>query len=407
MAETPDAAIPAAVAPRMAALVDSLVADGVPREAVRAVVSPYRICPLGAHSDHQHGPVLGMAIDAFTLLAYAPRDDGRIVLDSEDFPGGADAAWPDRDAEVAGEPWHRYALGAARVLSPRRTRAPVGVHGRIAGTLPGGGLSSSASAVVAYLMALADVNGLTLGSDELVDAARRVENDHVGVACGILDPASIVGARRDHLLAIDTAAARWEPVALGADAARFLVVYTGISRTLAGSAFNARVAECREAARRLGSAAGRSGTERLGELSDGVLDSHGAALPEALRRRARHFFSERRRVREGLELWRSGDLAGFGRLMNASCASSIHDYETGSPELVRLQELLVATPGVLGARFSGAGFGGCSIALVDADAAEAVASGLAVRVRSEIGPDARVLAVQSEDGARIVSRPRP
>jgi galactokinase/galacturonokinase len=219
----------------------------------------------------------------------------------------------------------------------------------VEGTLPGGGLSSSASVVCAYLLALADVNGLLLSEEELVALARRVENEFVGVACGILDPASILGSRRGCLLAIDTAASRWRPVPLG-DAApdiRFLVTFTGISRSLESTGFNRRVEECRLAARELGRRAGRGDVELLGELTPEEIDAGLGSLPEALARRARHFRTERARVREGVDLWRTGDLAAFGVLMNASCESSINDYETGSPELCRLQEILVATPGVL------------------------------------------------------------
>jgi galactokinase len=115
--------------------------------------------------------------------------------------------------------------------------------------------------------------------------------------------------------------------------------------------------------------------------------------------------TERARVREGVDLWRTGDLAAFGVLMNASCESSINDYETGSPELCRLQEILVATPGVLGARFSGAGFGGCAIALVLADAAEPARDAVLGEFRRafpQLAPRARAFLVDGDDGARVV-----
>jgi galactokinase/galacturonokinase len=184
-----------------------------------------------------------------------------------------------------------------------------------------------------------------------------------------------------------------------------LVAFTGIPRNLPGTGFNQRVAECRAAAAHLSALAGLPPARLLGELSDEVFEAHGAALPDGERRRARHFFGERARVRRGTEAWRGGDLPGFGRLMNESCASSIENYEVGSPELIRLQEILRETPGVLGARFSGGGYGGCAIALVAADAAEE-ARGRAERGFLAAFPGlagrARCFLAESEDGLRVV-----
>ena len=373
---------------------------------VRGVLSPYRICPIGAHSDHQHGPVLGTAVDAYTALAFVPVREPVFLVTSDGFDGTLRV---DLTSEVDGDGpvWTRYARGAAALLQERLPRQPIGLVARVEGTLPGGGLSSSASVVCAYLLALADVNGLLLSEAELVALARRVENEFAGIACGILDPASIVGSRRGHLLAIDTAASRWQPVPLGGSArdARFLVTFTGISRNLESTGFNQRVDECREAAEILGRLAARQDVELLGELSDEVIDVGLEALPEHLARRARHFRTERARVRRGVACWREGDLAAFGALMSASCESSINDYETGSPELIRLQEILLHTPGVLGARFSGAGFGGCAIALVEADAAGQARESVVAefrRVFPELADRARAFLVQSDDGARVV-----
>lgn len=381
---------------------------GIAPGVIRVVLSPYRVCPIGAHSDHQHGPVLGAAIDLFTALAFAPSRDPLVEITSAHygetwcFDLGAGTADPPGAPAPA---WTRYARGALAVLRDRLPARPVGLRACVTGALPGGGLSSSASVVIAYLMALAHVNGVAVSDEERVALARRVENEQVGVACGILDPASIVGSRRGHLLAIDTAAGRWEPVALGADAeVCFLVAHTGLSRNLSDTDFNRRVDECREAARRLSRLAGRAEASLLGELPDEVFDAHLMGLPDPLWRRARHFATERARVRDGLARWRRGDLAGFGALMSASCESSICDYQTGSPELVRLQAILLATPGVLGARFSGAGFGGCGVALVEPVAADEAAEEVARRFAEAfplLAGRSRTTVARGEDGARI------
>ena len=378
---------------------------GVRGEEIALAFAPYRICPLGAHSDHQHGPVLGAAIDACTLLAFAPQSAPRLELTSGAFPGAVRVelgAAP----QLTGSAWGKYALGAAAVLHERLPANPTGVVGCLEGSLPGGGLSSSASLVIALLLALAHANGVALEKQELARLARRAENAFVGVACGVLDPASIAGARRDHMLAIDTATVRWEAIPLPRPArARFLIAWSGIGRHLASTDFNRRVEECHAAARHLGRFSDLPAATRLGELPDAVFDAHADALPPAERRRAAHFFGERRRVREGIAAWRAGELEAFGALMNASCESSIANYETGCEELVRLQQILTRTPGVLGARFAGAGFGGCALALVEDEACDAARERVEREFRAAfpaLAARARAFVARSEDGARIL-----
>jgi galactokinase/galacturonokinase len=377
---------------------------GVSPGDVRVVVSPYRICPIGAHVDHQLSPVLGMAIAAWTVLAFAPREEPRLRLASRDFPGEVDFGLA--QADLPGEGWGRYARGAVLALRDDLPARPAGFVGSLSGSLPGGGLSSSASVLVAYLLALADANGMQLPAERIVRLARRAENEFVGVASGILDPASIVGGSSGRLLHIDTRALRWEPVASGArELPRILVASSGTTRNLARTPFNERVAECRAAAARLALLAGLEGVRVLGDLPDAVFDAHLAELPAAERGRAAHFRGERARVRAGVDAWRRGDLAGFGALMFESCRSSIERYETGSPEQVELQGVLAGSPGILGARFSGAGYGGCSVAFVAADAAEAARRHVEREYLRRV-PAARgrasVFLVASEDGARLV-----
>jgi galactokinase/galacturonokinase len=384
---------------------EALLAAGAAADDLRAVVSPYRVCPLGAHSDHQHAPVLATAIDAHTVFTFAPARGGEVVIRSENFDGEARFELFDPGTRGGGG-WERYARGAAWALSGRLPSAPRGLSGVIGGRLPGGGLSSSASVLLAYLSAFAQVNGVALAPRELALLSRRAENEFVGLASGVLDPAAIVGSRRGELLAIDTREVQWEGVALPATARapRFLIVFSGLPRSLPGTGFNQRVEECRRAARELSALAGRAPTEFLGELPDAVFEAHEHELAPPLARRARHLFGERARVRRGVELWRRGELAAFGALMNQSCRSSFENYQTGSPELERLQALLEATPGVLGARMSGAGFGGCCVALVDGAHAEAARE----RVLAELVQALPVLAgrasaflADGDDGLRL------
>ncbi len=378
---------------------------GAAERAVRAIVSPYRVCPIGAHSDHQRGPVLGVALDVGTRLAFAPAEGAECRLASENFPGEArfDVGEPGPPGAAG---WDAYARAAAWALRERMPARPRGVLACLDGALPGAGLSSSASVLLAYLSALAAVNEIALDDAARVALSRRAENEYVGLASGILDPASIVASRRDHLLAIDTAAERWEaiPAAPAAPDARILVAYAGVPRRLVDTGFNDRVRECHAAAERLAKRAGLPAVSCLGELEDEVFDAHADTLPRGERSRARHFFGERARVRRGIECWRRGDLAGFGALMTRSGRSSVEHYETGSPELARLQAILAETPGVFGARFSGGGFGGCAIAWVEAsragEARDEAAAAFAAAFPA-LRDEARFFLAESDDGLRV------
>lgn len=370
----------------------------------RVVISPYRVCPLGAHVDHQHGPVLGMAIDLATRLAFAPAPDATVRLESAGFPGELRFDLGAPPSSTSG--WQRYACASASALREHLPARPRGLVGTLAGDLPGSGLSSSASLLIALLWALAHVNDLALAPDELVRLARRAENEFVGVGSGVLDPATIVGGRRGQLLEIDTRAVRWRALSApaGADAVRVLVLFSGRGRALSQTPFNQRVSECRAAARALSDAAGLAPVEALGDLPEAVLAEGLDALPAGLRGRARHFHEERERVRAGALAWSRGDFAGFGRLMSDSCRSSLENYETGSDEQRALQQCLLATPGVLGARFSGAGYGGCNVALVEAGRAESAREQALAAHRAavpELAPRARAFLVDACDGARV------
>jgi galactokinase len=372
---------------------------------LHALFSPYRICPIGAHIDHQGGTVLGQAIDAGTTMAFAPREDGEIRLTSENYPGEARTAAQRTEPPALG--WGKYTWAAARALEDLLPPGSRGLDGTVAGALPGGGLSSSSSFLLAVQTALLQVNGIELEKRERVHRAWRAETEFVGLQCGILDQASIVGARRGYLLAIDAAAGTWEPVAPGhseADA-RFLVCFSGAARNLMTTGFNERVAQCRNAAARLAELAHAPPSQRLGDHDDSVFEEYGNRLPDQLRRRAEHFFGERRRVAAGIRAWREGDLPSFGQAMRESCRSSIENFEVGSPELLELQKILNESEGVLGSRFSGAGFAGCVLALVRGSGAEECRTRVAAayaRAVPALTDAARFFLVTSSDGMRLL-----
>ena len=338
------------------------------RGAVYRAFSPYRVCPLGAHVDHQYGLISGFAIDKGVELCYQMTGDGVIELVSEDFPGTARLSVLDRSIERAGD-WGDFARGCVWALG-RRRRLWRGVRGVVRGSLPIGGLSSSAAVILCYLQALLQANDLLMDASELIDVALEAERDYVGVSVGKLDQSCEVYARRGHLLFLDTLDQTYELIAQPAHMPPFdiVVFYSGLSRKL-GAGFNTRVDELKAASWYLkaleGLPLGTFADSRLRDVPAQVYYRRENELPEPFRRRARHFYTECERVRKGAQAFRAGDIAAFGQLVFESGLSSIQNYETGSEHLIALYEALTQADGVYGARFSGAGFKGCCVALVD------------------------------------------
>ena len=330
---------------------------------------PYRVCPMGAHSDHQYGKITGLAIDKGVMIAYSPKKNGVVEVHSLQFPIRAQWHIQHLFEKPAGD-WADYLRGATYALGkfyPLR----VGICAVIEGTMPIGGLSSSAAVIIAFLSALAKVNGISLNEREIIDLALIAEKDYVGVSVGKLDQSCEVLSKKDHLLYLDTKDDTYEliptnPVMKPYEIAIF---FSGIERNLAGSKFNMRVDEAKSAAYALmayaGMEYGKFEEARLRDVPREVFEQYKDRLPENWRKRATHFYTEFERVEKGAEAWRRGDIEEYGRLSFESGRSSIYNWETGSDELKTLYEIMQTTDGIYGGRFSGAGFKGCCMALVD------------------------------------------
>ncbi len=337
---------------------------------------PYRICPVGAHIDHQLGKVTGFAIDKGIHIAYGAKANGVVELSSVQFEKRAQFHVKDVPENAQGD-WADYLRGITQILG-RKYPLRVGLSGVIEGTLPIGGLSSSAAVMLAFLSALCDVNGITLSEHEMIMTAMTAENKYVGVSCGKLDPSSEVLAKKDNLLVFDPKDDSFElfPASPTMKPYKIAIFFSGIERNLAGTKFNMRVDECRSAAYALkayaGMEYGKFEQSYLRDIPYDVYTELAHRLPESWKRRADHFFSECTRVEKAVEAWKNGDIETFGRMSFESGASSISNYETGSPELKTLYEILTRTEGVYGGRFSGAGFKGCCMALIDPSFEESI-----------------------------------
>ena len=339
------------------------------RDAEGLSFSPYRICPIGAHSDHNLGKITGLAIDKGIHIAYRPKRNGVVEMISLQFPKRAQWYIGSVPDHKEGD-WADYLRGATWALGKNHTLS-VGLCGVIEGSLPIGGLSSSAAVILAFLSALCHVNGIHLGSQEMIDTAFDAEHNYVGVSVGKLDQSCEVLCQKNHLLYLDTADGRYELIPTHPDMKpyKIAIFFSGLEHSLASSKFNMRVDELRAGVYALQAFAGLE----YGKFSETharnvpwtIYQRYKDRLPEPWAKRCEHWYTEYQRVEAGAEAWRRGDIEAYGQLSFESGWSSIHNWESGAPEQIKLYEIMRETDGIYGGRFSGAGFKGCCMALID------------------------------------------
>ena len=346
------------------------------REPKAVVFCPYRISPLGAHIDHQFGKINGLAIDKGIHIAYRPKQNGVVEVQSLNFPKRAQFHINSIPKVKEGD-WADYLRGAAKMLTEKYPLT-VGLSAVIEGTLPVGGLSSSAAVIIAFLSALCYVNNIHLTPMEMILIAKAAENRYVGVNCGKLDQACEVLSRKDKLLYLDTKDDTYELISASScmKPYKIAIFFSGLERSLSNSKYNLRVDECKSAAYSLlayaGMEYGKYEDTRLRDVPKDVFNTYKDRLPELWRKRTEHFFSEYDRAEVGAQVWRKGDLEAYGQLIFESGSSSVYNYECGCDELISLYEIIRRTDGIYGGRFSGAGFKGCCMALIDPERAEKI-----------------------------------
>lgn len=307
------------------------------------VFAPGRVNLIGDHTDTTGGLVLPMAIDLGTTITFE-RGGSAVLLTSDALADEAVVPLDVEDPAAVVPPWARYVAGVVAELRPTE-----GLRGHVTTTLPvGAGLSSSAALEVAVAVALAPEQDPA----ERALACQRAEQRASGVPCGVMDQLASAAGVAGHALLIDCSTLVVTPVPVP-EGAEVVVVHSGQERTLAGSAYAERRADC-EAAEAVVGPLRLAGEDDLDALDD-----------RRLRRRARHVVRENERVRAATDALRAGDLVGLGELFRESHASLRDDFEVSTPALDALVDRLVDTPGVYGARLTGAGFGGCVVALAE------------------------------------------
>lgn len=338
-------------------------------EDIRAVRSPLRICPIGAHSDHQGGRVTGMTLDASVDMVYAPTQDGYVRVESMDFPD-KEIFHINHESEYIPGFWGNYIRGA--VLSLQQDFVlKKGLNAIVSGKLPIGGLSSSAAVTTAYLMALCDVNDIEVSKMDLIKYSHWVETKFIGLKNGILDQSANILSMDNQLMVMDCKTNEYEMVQKGKDMPEFevVVVYSGISKDLISTDFNNRVDEVRVAGWLLQEVSGMQMPAlkdvQLRDIPVEVYEEYKDQIPVRFRKRAAHFFTEQQRVLDGAKAWAEGDIEQFGQCMWESGESSFYQYESGIPEMMSIYYILRECKGVYGARPSGAGYRGAVIGLID------------------------------------------
>ncbi|OGO50376.1 MAG: galactokinase [Chloroflexi bacterium RBG_16_68_14] len=377
--------------------------DRFGRAPLGAAEAPGRVNLIGEHVDYNQGLVLPAAIDRSVLVAFAPRPDAEMRLYSLDFDEESRFSLAEPIGRDDAHPWSNYLRAVAWVLAEEGCSGP-GLDLVVAGNvLIGAGLSSSAALEVAALGALRAAWGLDLDDRRVALLAQRAENEFVGVQCGIMDQFAAALAVADHALLIDCRSLEYQqvPLPLAERGLALVVADSGLPRRLEESEYNRRREECAEALRLLQAAMTGRRPGSLRDVSMADLEEHIACLPPALFRRARHVVGEMERVGTGVDALRRGDLEAFGGLMNASHASLRDDFEVSCPELDRLTELAQGLSGVLGARLTGAGFGGCTVNLVQVEAVEAFREQVVGRYSGETGLAGRTYVCRAADGLRI------
>ena len=336
---------------------------------VEKIYSPYRVCPLGAHVDHQHGLVTGFAIDKGVELLFTPSDDSLVDLRSLSFRGEIifDLNMP---LDSKNNDWGDYIHGVVYALK-KRLELKYGIKGLIKGSLPIGGLSSSAAVLVAYVLAITKANNISLTPTEIIRITSEAEREYVGLNNGILDQACVVLSKKDNLLYLDTDTNDYQLLPLSNKMPEFEVgiIFSGLTRSLISSDYNLRVNECKVAAWNI--LASKKQTLNtlektfLRDVPESYFYETKDCFPNRFYKRAEHFYSECERVKQGVNAWQKGDIQTFGQLVFDSCDSSINKYECGSHELIAIYNIMRETGGIYGGRFSGAGFKGACICLLD------------------------------------------
>ena len=354
---------------------------------------PGRVNLIGEHTDYNDGFVLPMAIDRAAWIALRPRDDDRVLVHSLDFAETSEFSLKNLTHEKKG--WLEYLKGTAWTLQ-NTGHTLRGWEGVLAGDVPiGSGLSSSAALEMATARAFAAVSDFVWDSVAMGKVGQQTENKWIGVNCGIMDPLISASGQSGHAMLIDCRSLETRSVPVPPQT-EIVVLDTTTRRGLVDSAYNERRAQCQQAAQLFGVPA-------LRDVTILQFQARSFELDDVPRRRARHVISENERTLRAANVMERGDAAALGKLMNESHTSLRTDFEVSSKELDAIVACARAVKGCYGARMTGAGFGGCAVALVREEATLGFVKDIAVAYQKATGLQPNIYVCQASNGAEILS----
>lgn len=368
-------------------------------EKARIYRAPGRVNLIGEHTDYNGGFVLPAAINLSCWVGIAARADRKLVVYSENFKEQVEVEL-DAIGSWSSNGWASYPLGVAWSLEQAGQRLR-GANLYVRGDVPlGAGLSSSAAIEVATALALLENSARSMERKELALLCQRAENEFVGARCGIMDQFIACHGQVGHAMLLDCRSLQWRPVPLPQNAA-LVVCNSMVKHDLAVNEYNARRAECEEGVNKL--KAVLPAIHSLRDVSIADLEKHRDLLPEMIFRRCRHVVTENERVLQTSAAFEKGDTTAIFEFMAASHASLRDDYEVSCRELDVLVEIASSQEGVLGARMTGGGFGGCTVNLVQKDSVESFESKLKREYLKRTGLQSEVYLLEAAQGAQAVT----
>ena len=370
-------------------------------EGAKAYFAPGRVNLIGEHTDYNGGHVFPCALTIGTYGVARKRNDNKLRFYSMNFDqlgvieSSLDDLVPSKEAN-----WTNYPKGVIWAFGEKGMKVTSGMDLLLNGNIPNGsGLSSSASVEVLTGYILRDFFGFDVTNQDLALIGQFSENKYNKVNCGIMDQFAIAMGKKDNAIFLDTATLEYEYAPIHLENAKIVIACSNKKRGLGDSKYNERRAECEEALAELQKVVD---IKALGDLTEEEFEKYKDAIGSEVRmRRARHAVYENQRTKRAVEVLKAGDVAEFGRLMNASHVSLRDDYEVTGKELDTLVDTAWKQDGVIGSRMTGAGFGGCTVSIVKEDAVKSFIENVGKIYEEKIGYKADFYVVEIGDGAGI------
>ncbi|MGL6198286.1 MAG: galactokinase [Lachnospiraceae bacterium] len=369
---------------------------------IRAYFAPGRVNLIGEHTDYNGGHVFPCALTLGTYGIARKREDRKLNFFSVNFERlgvlttSLDDLVPNSEAG-----WIDYPKGVIWAFEKRGFKLDCGLDILISGNIPNGsGLSSSASLEVLTGLILKDLYGFDVTMTEIALIGQDAENNYNGMNCGIMDQFASAMGKKDHAIFLDTSTLHYEYAPVVLNNARIVIVNSKVKHSLVDSAYNDRRSECEEAVRELQSVVD---INALGELSEEQFEQFRDVINSDIRqKRATHAVYENQRTIKAVKALKENDIETFGKLMNASHISLRDDYEVSCEEIDTLVELAWKTKGVIGARITGGGFGGCTVNIIENSAIEHFVKTVGEAYQEKVGHEAEFYIVDIGDGAHVL-----